>query len=156
MKLFNKILEFISWKQVVGNEDGILGLLAGLGGGALLGGIKDIIADAPRRRKQGRIRASEIRNSPFTGLRPTTEVDNTSGIGNILQFGGTGLSLASAIEQQAAQNALNEKILASLGKRGARQPNLNLNIGGGGSPFTPLRQNPLFGANDPRLAPGGF
>jgi len=111
MKLLQKLRKFISFNEVVNNEAGIAPIIAGALITALVGLAKSQLIDKPKEKKQRRIRAAQVRFSPFTKRAPTQDIQEADPFGTAFQFGGAGAALGSNIQSKAIQDQLLAKQL---------------------------------------------
>lgn len=80
-------------------------LMAGGLIGAGLGVGKYFLEDLPNQRAQAELQARTAELSPWTGLRPQ-QVKPASMMGNLMKFGGTGLSMGQGYGQMQQQNKM--------------------------------------------------
>lgn len=88
--------------------------------------LKSQLIDKQKAERDRKLRAEEIRLSPWTKMGPMTDVKEADPMGSALAFGAAG----SQIKNGMAQQNLNEKIANRL-DQGA-PVNINANAGGGG------------------------
>lgn len=146
--MFENLRRFLAFKEVVGNESGI-GILAGLGIAAALGLLKSEAIDRPKEKRQRKLKATEIRLSPFTKIDSTTQIQEASPAGTALQFGAAGAGLAQNIQTQSSTQELNKAIIAALESGRIKPPKPSAFASLGINPISPLQ-------DQSRLFPGGF
>ena len=91
--------------------------LIALGIGAGVGLLKSEFIDRPREERQRKTRAAEIRYSPWTGLTPSTQIQEADPLGSALQFGTTGAMIGQGIESRDFNKAFNSKLLENMDKQ---------------------------------------
>ncbi len=90
-----------------------LGLLVGAGTG-LIGGVQKNAADKNRMKQEAQMRAAEIEASPWTGMKPTTQISfvGDSGVGaasgGALGGAAAGLQQGQAFQAADQQKKMNE------------------------------------------------
>lgn len=68
---------------------------------AIMGGtglLKSTLVDLPRQKMQQRMRGEEIRYSPWTGMKPDTQVQYADPLGTMAQMGVMGALAGKALE----------------------------------------------------------
>ncbi len=65
---------------------------------AAAGLAKALAVDAPKEARQRKVRGAETRYSPWTGLAPSTQIQEADPMGSAMQYGMTGLQLGQANE----------------------------------------------------------
>lgn len=80
-------------------------------GAAAAGLLKSQLVDRPAAERQRRLRAEEIRLSPWTKMGPTTDVKEADPMGSALSFGITGNQISNGLAQQELNKKLAEKAL---------------------------------------------
>ena len=91
---------------------GTAALLAGLGGAALSAG-KHFAMDVPNARRQNKLAAETIRNSPWTGLTPN-KVEQPNLFGTLFQGTTGGLALGQGIENNMSNLKFQDAVKSSL------------------------------------------
>lgn len=87
--------------------------LAGLFAGA--GALKSQLIDKPREDRDRKLRAAEIRYSPWTRLQQFTQPREADPLGSALQFGSTGAMLGQGMQNQASQSAFTDALTKRMG-----------------------------------------
>lgn len=88
--------------------------LIALGIGAGVGLLKSEFIDRPREQRQRKTRAAEIRYSPWTGLTPSTQIQEADPLGSALQFGTTGAMIGQGIESRDFNKSFNAQLLKNM------------------------------------------
>lgn len=125
-----RFLKWLSFKEVVGNKMGQIDILSLLG----IGLAKNIFFDKPKEKRQRKLRAAEIRLSPFTRRGPTTQIQEADLAGTLAQFGGTGLALQAGREARKGQEALQKAQIKSLEREDALSTFIKLVLKQQGTP----------------------
>lgn len=110
-------------------------------GGTAIGGIKALTVDRDREGRDRRQRAAEIRYSPWTHMEPKTQIHESDALGQGLQYGFTGASLAQGLSKLGAGGAPPMDYTNADGMGGGIVPSTTgANITTAGKELNPLQQ----------------
>lgn len=90
-------------------------------GGMGLGLGKELFFDGPRRGRERKLRAEEIRYSPWTKMGPTTEVSDTNALNSVMQGGMAGAMFGQGVETRNQAKRMNDALIGLYN----RSPGLN-------------------------------
>jgi hypothetical protein len=109
---------------------------------AVVGAVSGIAKNQAMQRQANasrKIRAAEIRASPWTGVAPSTQVQHAGSMfGDILQGAGTGAAMGQSIKGAMGKAALQDAQTNAWNRMGSQQP------GGTGMNFSGSYQMPSF------------